>query len=222
MEVEVTTLLPRIAARLPRDQRKERRVLKVAIVTAPVSLLTAAIGVESSFLRVVGPVMSLVITIAVLAYVRRLPRLMLAGLIGGGATGLVTLGVGSRLAMRIVSLLGARREVTVDGTVFLLIFGAVVGAMIGMTIAATLRAWPRSTRIVSIIVTLVLFAGLLLDSESFSELLHDGAGGWLNFPMFFAFVAAYGWAAPRIITRVERRIPRWAPVNVEIPSPVAR
>ena len=214
----MTTLLPRIAARLPRDQRKERRVLKVAIVTAPMGLLTAAIGAEIPFLPVVGPVISLGITVAVLAYVRRLPRLMLAGLIGGGTTGLMTLGLASRLAMRIVSLLGARREVTVEGTAFLLIFGAMVGVMIGVTIAATLRAWPGSTRAAGTIVTFVLFAGLVLDSEAFSELLHDGAGGWLNFPLFFAPIAAYGWAAPRVITRVERRIPRWTPLKGGIPS----
>jgi hypothetical protein len=201
----------RIADRLPQNKARETRVLRIAIVASPAALIAGAVGLP--WLRIVLPIGTLALWVLVLAYVRRLPRLLLSGLIGGGVAGLVALGAGSRLAMRLVSLLGARREMTIEGTSFLLLMGLIFGAMVGVSIAAALRAWPGARRTIGTIVGLALFAGITLDSVAFNELMHDGAGGWVNFPLFLAFPMAYGWAATRLIERVERRVPRWTPLQ---------
>ncbi len=205
------TMGSRIADRLPQNKARETRVLRIAIVASPAALIAGAVGLPG--LRIVLPIGTLALWVLVLAYVRRLPRLLLSGLIGGGVAGLVALGAGSRLAMRLVSLLGARREMTIEGTSFLLLMGLIFGAMVGVSIAAALRAWPGARRTIGTIVGLALFAGITLDSVAFNELMHDGAGGWVNFPLFLAFPMAYGWAATRLIERVERRVPRWTPLQ---------
>lgn len=211
------TLRQNIVARLPRDERKERRILKIALAVPPMAV---GIGVAGGVVPGIGVVVLLtllVIDVLVLIYVRHLPRLIISGLVGGGLAGFVVLGAGSRLAMRFVSLTGGRREVTVEGTMFLLIAGTVFGAMVGIAIASALRVWPRRRRQVALVVGVVLALGLTLDSEAFAELLHEGAGGWLNFPMFEALPFLYAAAAVRLISRVEGNLPvvqRRHPVRV--------
>ena len=103
--------------------------------------------------------------------------------------------------------MGGPREVTVEGTMFLLIAGGMVGATFGVAISLALRAWRGLERPIGIAVGLVLFSGLILDSEVFEEMLHVGAGGWVNFPLFLSFLMAFGLMAPVAIGRVEERLP---------------
>ena len=205
-------LIKRARSRLPRNPDAERRVLIAALVAFPITAIIAATGATAGFsvFSVITPIAALAMELLVVVYVRRLPRLVISGLVGGGLAGVVALGAGSRLAMRIVSLTGGRREMTIEGTMFLLIFGAMVGAVIGISIAAALRVWPEAGRFIAITVGSVISAGLILDSEAFEELMHEGAGGWLNFPMFVAFPIAYGFLAVRSVAAVERRIPTGA------------
>ena len=203
------TLIDAIRQRLPRNPNAERKVLIAAIVAAALTPIIAAAGVVAglSVFSVLAPMAALAMEVLVVVYVRRLPRLVISGLVGGGLAGFVALGAGSRLAMRIVSLTGGRREMTIEGTMFLLIAGVMISAIIGVSIAAALRVWPEARRFIAITVGTVIRAGLILDSEAFDELMHEGAGGWLNFPMFIAFPIAYGFLAVRSVAAVERRLP---------------
>lgn len=201
----------RLAAKLPHDQGKERLVLRLAVLGMPVGMLAGALGSAFPGVGALFAAGILAVEVLVVIYVRRLPRLLISGTLGGGVAGFIALGGGSRLAMRVVALLGGRREVTVDGTVFLLIAGTMLGAVIGVSIAAALRVWPHSGRTIGLLVAATLFGLLISDGEAFDELLHDGPGGWLNFPMFAAFLLAYGWLAPRLVRWIEGRLPHWTP-----------
>jgi hypothetical protein len=216
-EAKVTTLVRAIDARLPRDEGKERRMLQAALAFTVLSPVAAAgLGSDMPVLGVVIPILVLAADLLVVIYVRRLPRLLISGFVGGGLAGLIALGAGSRLAMRIVSLTGGRREVSIEGTMFLLIAGAMFGAFIGLTLAAALRVWPRSRRSIALVAGSLLAIGLTLDSEAFDELLHEGIGGWLNFPMFLALPFLYGLFAVRTISGVERKLPtgRSRPIDI--------
>lgn len=131
-------------------------------------------------------------------------RLVIRGVIAGALAGLLVLGPGLRLAMRVVAIVDPveQPEFTFEGTVFIvLIIGGMLGGItVGWTtiINQTLSV-PRwvGVSLISAVISLQLFA----DSEILSELTGLGAGLWMNLPMFtgvtilFAFVADR-WARP--------------------------
>ena len=135
-------LVKRISRHLPRSERRERLVLRSAFAAGVVAAVVTPMGVEVAAIGVIMPAVFLGILATIVLYVRRLSRLVIAGAVGGGLTGLLAIGVGARLAMRIVALMGGPREVTVEGTMFLLIAGGMVGATFGVAISLALRAWP--------------------------------------------------------------------------------
>ncbi len=186
---------------------RQQRILRAGFILMPVSIPLGAIGVP--LFEVLSVTAQVAFVVLALIFVRRLPRLVISGALGGGLVGLFVLGGGLRLAMRIVALLGARREVTVGGTLFLLVGGAMAGAILGISIAAAHRAWDAPGRVPGLVIGFALYGMMLLSPEAFEELLHDGAGGWVNFPLFLIPILGYGLAANWLIRRIERRLPRW-------------
>jgi hypothetical protein len=207
----VQTMAGRFAAKLPRDPGMELRVLRLAVIGLPASLLLGALGSAAPGVGTVLPLGVLVVQALVVVYVRRLPRMIISGVVGGGVAGLIALGGGSRLAMRVVALLGGRRELTIDGTAFLLIGGTVMGAIIGISIALALRLWPSSGRNIGLTIGTLLFGLMLVDGEARTEILHEGPGVWLNAPMFLGFFLGYGAMSAPLVERIERKVPRWTP-----------
>ena len=194
--------------RLPDDPKREKlAILLMLFVWLPLSALIPATAQELPVLAVVLVFPAAGILLFGLLQVRRIPRLVLSGLIGGGLAGLVILGGGSRLAMRIVSLAGARREVTIDGTMFLLIFGTFAGANIGVMLAALRRVhrfrWESAAIVLGLLGLLVFFG----PEETRGEIFNDGFGFWLNGPMFLALLPGYVWAALKAITFLDRKLP---------------
>lgn len=176
---------------------EEKTACRIALIAVPAAVGVGATGVGA--LVVLAWLVAGSAALLILVYVRSPARLLVSGAVGGGGAGLVALGGGSRVAMRIVSLAGAPTEMTFEGTAFLLILGAVVGGGAGVTIALMARAWPGSTSIAGWVVSSALYVALFADSRAFDELVHAGLGGWVNFPLFAVPVVAYGLLTVRVI-----------------------
>ena len=135
-------------------------------------------------------------------------RSLLTGAIGGVVAGLLVLGPGLRIAMRVVAILDPVRtpEFTVGGTMFIIIgVGVVVGTIFGVigNIARVGFSIPsRGAGLVPAVLVMLLIG---LDSELRSEIVELGAGPWLNIPMFGAVAVGYGALWTRVVTRLERR-----------------
>ena len=93
-------LVKRISRHLPRNEQRERLVLRSSLAAGAVAAVVTPIGVDVAVIGVIMPAVFLGIVATIVLYVRRLPRLVIAGAVGGGLTGLLAIGVGARLAMR--------------------------------------------------------------------------------------------------------------------------
>jgi len=141
-------------------------------------------------------------------------RSSLDGAIGGVIAGLLVLGPGLRIAMRVVAIIDPARtpEFTVGGTMFIIIgVGVILGGIFGVigNIARSgLRIPSRWAGVVPAILVMVMIG---LDTELRSEIAELGAGPWLNIPMFSAVAVGYGAVWSGVVYRLEtRRIERKA------------
>ncbi len=211
--------------RLPTDPKREKLAIGALLIGGlPLTVLGPIVGENNPGLTFVFAVALLLMLGFALVYVRRIPRLVLSGLIGGGLAGLIILGGGSRLAMRIVSLTGGRREMTIDGTAFLLIFGAFAGANLGLILAAAGRMRRYRVRSAVLVVGALGAIGFfgLFGPEVRDEIFHEGLGVWLNAPLFLSLFPAYAWGAVRAIRYLEQRLPgrAWGRrLDIPVPEP---
>ena len=134
-------------------------------------------------------------------------RGVLSGAIGGVIAGLLVLGPGLRLAMRVVAVVDPVRspEFTIGGTMFIIIgIGAVMGGIFGV-IGSVLRRGLNIPPLTAGLVPALLVMTLIgLDSELRREILELGIGPWLNIPMFGAVAIGYGGAWALAVSRLER------------------
>ncbi len=201
-------MLTESITRLRGETDRERSALLLALLIGfPLFAILNGIFLTNIVVGFVGMAILVAVGVNALIHVRRVPRLVLSGLVGGGVAGLVALGAGLRLAMRVVSLTGGRREVSADGTMFLLIAGAMLGAIIGLTLAGVLRLWRGRGWVIGTILMVFFGSLLLVGSDTRSELQHEGFGIWLNLPMFLGAFLLYGVLAVRSIRWVEARLP---------------
>lgn len=192
----------------------QRAALLGVVLSVPVAMFVGPLGIALS----VG-------TVALAWWqMPRFWRFAVTGLIGGAVSGLLILGVGFRLAMRVVAMLDPFRtpELTLEGTMLILVgIGAVFGGILGMLGHFLRAATETRTATVSGIfpasgVMVLLFASTDLRAELF-EL---GAGAWLNIPMFGLIAVLYGIYAMRIADRVESRWARGRSVKESVQVPV--
>ncbi len=187
---------------------RERSALLLALLVGfPLFATLNGLFLFTPVVGIVGMAILVAVGVNALIHVRRAPRLVLSGLVGGGIAGLVALGAGSRLAMRVVSITGGRREVSADGTMFLLIAGAMLGAIIGLSLAGVLRLWRVRGWVVGTILMVFFGSLLLVGSDTRSELFDEGLGIWLNLPMFLGVFVLYGVLAVQSIGWVDARLP---------------
>jgi hypothetical protein len=179
---------------------------RAILVSVALSVVVAA-----ALSGVVGGAAAIVVLAAFAAGWRYVPgfwRMVLSAAIGGVIAGLLVLGPGFRVAMRVVAIMSTRPtivpEFTIGGTLFIVVF---VGAMLGGTfaVAAALirRAFGLSAPVTAGLMAVALIGMLLLDTGLRGEFVELGAGPWFNIPMFGGVVFAYGLAANRIMDRVE-------------------
>lgn len=169
----------------------------------------AAIPLAAS--EVLGPVWSLaVVLVGIGAGWLLVPgfwRSSLHGAIGGVAAGLLVLGPGLRVAMRVVAIIDPVRspEFTIDGTVFIMVLGGMMGGTFGVVGNIVRNAFNVPSRGTSLLVAVQVMLMIGLSSELRGEIVELGAGPWLNIPMFGAVAIGYGALWIRVVTRIERR-----------------
>jgi hypothetical protein len=157
-----------------------------------------------------GPVWVIAV-VAMVAGWRFVPGFLatvVAGALGGVFAGILVLGPGLRLAMRVVAILDPIRtpEFTVEGTLFIVILiGAIFGGTFGLAAILFRRAFALSGRTMALWVTGALMAVLLVDTELRGEFVDLGAGPWLNIPMFAGVVFLYALVAGRVTDRLLAR-----------------
>ena len=135
-------------------------------------------------------------------------RSSLHGAIGGVIAGLLVLGPGMRIAMRVVAIFDPIRspEFTVGGTMFIMVFiGVILGGIFGLFGNVARRGFGIPPRAAGLFPALLVMLMIGLDSELRGEIVELGAGPWLNIPMFGAVAVGYGALWTRVVTRVEMR-----------------
>ena len=135
-------------------------------------------------------------------------RSSIYGAIGGAMAGLLVLGPGFRIAMRVVAIIDPVRspDFTIGGTMFIIIgVGVVMGAIFGVIGSIVRGGFNIPSRGAGLVPTVLVMLMIALDSELRSEIVELGAGPLLNIPMFGAVAVGYGALWTRVVTRLERR-----------------
>jgi MFS family permease len=152
-------------------------------------------------------------------YVPGFWRTILAGLVGGLVAGLVILGPGFRLSMRVVAVLDPvrRPELSFEGTMFIMIFiGVIVGGIFGVLGALLRRVFDWPSRVGAMVIGAMGLSAMIADPGLRGELFELGAGPWVNLPMFGAVFFGYARVADRVSAWFVARRKRAASVMAEV------
>ena len=153
---------------------------------------------------------------AVWSFVRTLAAAALAGLVAGVIAG----GVGSRLAMRISAITTESKfrgilteadqrvgEITVDGTVFLLVAGGILGVFGGLTYAAV-RGWladaGRWRGLAFGVLLLAMFGWALIEGDN--KDFHLFGPPALNIAMFASLYIVFGLLVAPLFDAIQRLV----------------
>lgn len=148
------------------------------------------------------------------------------GMVGGLIAGPLVLGFGGRLAMRIMAATSDDRvqgsltdaeervgEISLDGTLGLVIFVGLFGGIIGGLVYMLIRRWLRGRAwraglVVGLLGLVVVGPGETLDPDSVDfEILTPR---WLAVVMFVALGPAFGIVLAAVVERLDRSYPRLA------------
>lgn len=189
-------------------------------------------------LAVVGVIVAIVLAMEdVLAPVVALPLLAVAvalawrftdgfwktvafGLVGGVIAGVLIMGPGFRLAMRIVAIMEPTKtpEFSVGGTLFIIIgIGGIFGGILAIAGNLVRKAAPITSVVVSgVVLSALMMALLLVESDLRAEFTDLGGGAWVNVPMFGFFVLGYGIAAMFIADYMEKQATARKPPVIDV------
>jgi hypothetical protein len=135
-------------------------------------------------------------------------RTLLHGAIGGLIAGLLVLGPGLRIAMRVVAIFDPIRspEFTVGGTLLIIVgIGGMMGGIFGLFGNVARRGFGIGPHGAGLVPALLVILMIGLDTELRGEIVELGAGPWLNIPMFAAAALGYGALWNRVVIRLEMR-----------------
>lgn len=136
------------------------------------------------------------------------------GAAGGIMAGLVILGPGWRVVMRVVAVWDPSMTpgFAVEGTVLVIILmlGALGGGVFGVVGSLAKKGLGIRTFLRAGFITGLLTAALFLTDEGLrGELTNLGGGLWINLAMFGAVAILYGIGAMHLVDRLEARFTRW-------------
>lgn len=182
----------------------EKQRIRIGAIAAALGFIFALITLLSG----PGPVTGIpVLLVGAVVGWRLLPGFwttLLAGVGGGAVAGLLVLGPGLRLAMRMVAIIDPVRtpEFTWAGTLgIIVVVGGISGVVFGVVAALLLRVAPR---LVSVGVVVFGMMGMLLAPEDLrAEFVELGAGPWFNLPLFLAVVIAFAWVLVTLVRRLQ-------------------
>lgn len=145
-------------------------------------------------------------------------RVMVVGGLAGFPAGLLTLGVGSRLAMRIAAVAAGSAaqgreteagaivgQITFEGTAFLVGAGAMVGVLLGVVYMALRRWMPHRGEIYGAFLTLTVSARLVSDENIDFKILGNPT---LSMVMLLVLGLLFGLVFVPLAEAIERRMPR--------------
>ncbi|MGB7860125.1 MAG: hypothetical protein WBM90_06480 [Acidimicrobiia bacterium] len=172
-------------------------------------VVVGALGESGVLPGAVGLPLLIVSVLAAWRYADGFWRIVATGIAGGLIAGLLILGPGFRVAMRVVALMDPSKtpEFTVGGTFFIVI---VVGGMFGAINGVSGNLIRKAAGLSSLILSGGIAGGLVLtifvsSADLREELATFGAGTWVNLPLFGVFALAYGIAAIAIADQLDRR-----------------
>lgn len=181
-----------------------RRAAVIAALSGPAALFVGDL--------ILGPITALAIVGAGFVigwrYVPGFWRTLFRAAIAGGLAGVLVLGPGYRLAMRVVAILdeATTPEFTLGGTMFLIVgIGAIFGAITTVFVTIVTKTFDAPKLVAVTLLTAVVIGTLFLDSEIFRELTELGAGPILNVPMFLGVTVAWAWLGDRWARPVRER-----------------
>lgn len=173
-----------------------RRAAVLAAASGPV-----AIFVGDLFLREIGALAIVGVGVAIgWKYVPGFWRTVSRAAIAGGLAGVLVLGPGYRLAMRIVAILDVSTtpEFTIGGTMFLIVgIGAMFGGITTTWVTLITKTFAARRAVAVTMLTAVAAGTLFANSEVFRELTELGLGPVLNVPMFLGVTLGWAWLADR-------------------------
>ncbi len=135
-------------------------------------------------------------------------RIIFQGAVGGVVAGLLVLGPGLRLAMRVVAILDPVRspEFSFGGTMFIIVgIGAIFGGIFGLFGNVARRGFGIPLRFAGIVPALLVALMIGVDTELRREIIELGAGLWVNAPMFATVALGYGAMWALVVGRLEAR-----------------
>jgi hypothetical protein len=137
------------------------------------------------------------------ALARRRLRLF-ATAIGGGIVAGLALGVALRLAMRVAAMMGGGTELSVGGTLAVVVLSVIPGTVLSVVVAALRRVVEVPPLVLAPLVAAGGMLMILVGEITGPELSQRGAL-WANVPMFVASFALYGF----VLVKAQRRIEAW-------------
>ena len=184
----------------------------IAAVGIPVSLVVAADSPPVGFVVLLGLVAAGTFSIPNFGW------LMRAGVFGGAAAGLLVLGPGLQVVMRIVAIMDPIRqpEFSAGETGFIVLSAGFMGLVFGAGIALIRDAFQVSGVVVALLAAAGGMTVFLAGAELRGELFGLGAGAWVNIPMFAVAWGLYGLAAVSTIGRFGRRSTQAPSARVDV------
>ena len=185
----------------PTSARTQSAVL-IGIVVAGVLSATSFVPLAGEVLVVVGVALGWWL-------VAGFWRSVLFGALAGVTAGVLVLGVGLRVAMRVVAMMDPSRtpELTFEGTMFILLgLGGMFGGIVGIFAHLARRGLGiRSAVIAAFLPAAGAMSILFVDDEIRRELFKLGGGALVNIPMFGVVAFLYGLTAVTMSGAFERR-----------------
>lgn len=184
---------------------KERRA------SAAFASLLALGAIPITLLGFVGLLVTVVLMVAAWRMIPGFWRMTGRSLLAGVISGVLVLGPGLRLAMRIVAIADSNTtpEFSIGGTVgIVVLIGGFLGSIYSVVAVFTRVGFSTGKPAAAGVVALALIAFIMASPDLRGEIIHLGFGGWVNIPMFAAIGFAHGWLSLSLYDRLSKRLIR--------------